>query len=299
MTPNPHSVPGPGTPAAPARAGDGEDLDLAAYLDRLGLGGRVPEGTALEVLTAVHRAHLVAVPFENIDPVAGTVPSLALADIQDKLIRRRRGGYCFEQNTLLAAALEALGFSVRRLAARVVLGTDRFDSRPLTHMALLVEVEGEPLPYLADVGFGTIGALPEPVPLTVDAEHHAHGRRHRLARTRAEDASLDTWVLQAYGPDGWVSQYVFTTEPVPQPDRVLANWYVATHPRSPFNRRLGIQHTTHDRHYSLFADEGGARAELTVTYLDGRTEVRVVTGTEDVLRCLVEDMGLPQEVLAH
>ncbi|MYR43961.1 arylamine N-acetyltransferase, partial [Streptomyces sp. SID5910] len=139
-------------------------FSLDAYLERIGWeGGRQPD---VATLRGVQLAHLRAVPFENLDALGGRAPSLDLSDLTAKLVHgRRRGGYCYEHNTLFAAALEALGVRVTRLTARVVVGADRFEDRPRTHMALLAEVPGDPLPYLADVGFGAVGSLLEPVPL--------------------------------------------------------------------------------------------------------------------------------------
>jgi N-hydroxyarylamine O-acetyltransferase len=94
--------------------------DLAAYLERIGLG----EGADL---ADVHRAHAVSIPFEGLDPYVGLPVSLEPGAIAEKLVIRRRGGYCFEQNLLLSAALEALGFEVELFLARVVLGAQRFD----------------------------------------------------------------------------------------------------------------------------------------------------------------------------
>ncbi|MER6981132.1 arylamine N-acetyltransferase, partial [Streptomyces carpinensis] len=139
-------------------------FDLDAYLRRIGWEGDRRADTA--TLRGVHLAHMRAIPFENLDALCRTAPSLDPAHLMAKLVHSRRGGYCYEHNTLLACALQALGFRVTRLAARVVVGADRMESRPRTHMALLVEVPGDPQPYLADVGFGAVGALLEAVPLT-------------------------------------------------------------------------------------------------------------------------------------
>ena len=137
-------------------------FDPDAYLRRIGWEGE--RRADLATLRGVHLAHMRAIPFENLDALRRIAPSLDPADLTAKLLHSRRGGYCYEHNTLFAGVLEALGFRVTRLAARVVVGADRIDSRPRTHMALLVEAPGDPQPYLADVGFGAIGALLEPVP---------------------------------------------------------------------------------------------------------------------------------------
>lgn len=90
-------------------------FDLDAYLERVGLAGRPAP-------TEVHRAHVTSIPFENLDPQRGVAVSLASEDLQRKLVMRRRGGYCFEQNLLLKHALEALGAEVDLMLARVTYG---------------------------------------------------------------------------------------------------------------------------------------------------------------------------------
>ncbi|MFD9316940.1 arylamine N-acetyltransferase [Streptomyces sp. NPDC060053] len=170
--------------------------DLDSYLRRIGWEGERRADAA--TLRGVHLAHGRAIPFENLDPLRGTVPSLAPADLIAKLVRGgRRGGYCYEHNMLLATVLEALGFGVTLLTARVVVGAQRFEDRPRTHMALLVEVPGDPRPYLADVGFGARGALLEAVPLTADVEFRDAGRRHRLVHA-PHSGPLALWVLEAH-----------------------------------------------------------------------------------------------------
>ena len=128
-------------------------LDLDAYLARIAYAGTLDP--TLETLKALHFAHTSAIPFENLDILLGRVISLNLADLQAKLVTSRRGGYCFEQNALFAAALESLGFDVIRLAARVRFGTTEI--RPRTHMLLEVRVDHEL--WLADVGFGCSSPL--------------------------------------------------------------------------------------------------------------------------------------------
>jgi N-hydroxyarylamine O-acetyltransferase len=109
----------------------------------------------LATLREVHLAHATHITFENLDILLGRPILLDLTSVTAKLIHACRGGYCFEQNTLLAAMLETIGFKVRRLAARVRMGSSEI--RPRSHMLLTVEVEGEN--WLADVGFGGDGLL--------------------------------------------------------------------------------------------------------------------------------------------
>ncbi|MFE0862951.1 arylamine N-acetyltransferase family protein [Streptomyces rochei] len=265
-------------------------FDLDAYLGRIGWDGeRRPDAGTLR---GIHLAHLRAVAFENLDPLGGTAPSLDLADLMAKLVHgRRRGGYCYEHNTLFAAALEALGFRVTRLAARVVVGADRFEDRPRSHMALLVEVPGDPRPHLADVGFGAIGSLLEPVPLLVDTEFHDAGRRHRLVHG-PHRGPLEMWVLESYedrgerAEGGWVAQYAFTLEPFEPSDYEMINWHVATNPRSPFSRRLYAQRLVPAGHLLLDGDR------VVETRDDGTVTERKLADEAEVRRVLSADLGL-------
>ncbi|MFF3056648.1 arylamine N-acetyltransferase [Streptomyces sp. NPDC057909] len=259
-------------------------LDLDAYLARIRwTGERLPTA---EVLRSVHRAHALGIPFENLDPVLGSAPSLALADLQAKLVRSKRGGYCYEQNTLLAAALTALGFKITLLCARVLMGAAPGDVRPRTHMLMRVEVPGEPTPYLADVGFGANSSLLEPIPLVADAELHDAPRRHRLVHA-PHDGPLELWKLQTHAPGGeWEDQYAFTLEPFEAPDYEVINWHIATNPRSPFQHLLYVQRTTPEAHLALM----GRR--LVETAPDGTRKERELAGGDEVLRVLSADFGI-------
>ncbi|MFE2889548.1 arylamine N-acetyltransferase [Streptomyces sp. NPDC059272] len=273
---------------------DSGAFDLDEYLAHIGWEGpgegeRRPD---LETLRGVHLAHLRGIPFENLDAYRRTAPSLELPSLMAKLVRSRRGGYCYEHNTLLAAALRELGFGVTLLTARVVVGTDRIESRPRTHMALLVEVPGDARPYLADAGFGAIGGLLEPVPVVVGGEFEGAGRRHRLVRVEHR-GPLEMLGLQTYAKgaaddagDTWEPQYVFTLEPFEHVDFDVINWHIATNPRSPFTQRLFVQRLTPDRHLLLHG------RVLTETGADGAVTERELTDEGEARRLLDEEFGI-------
>jgi len=126
----------------------GVDVDVGRYLARIGYDGPVTVGLA--TLEALQRAHMTAVPFENIDVYAGTPVWTGTDWSLPKVVDRGRGGWCFELNGAFAALLEALGFTVLRLAAAVVL---RGPTDVVDHLALEVVLPGEG-PHLVDVGFG-------------------------------------------------------------------------------------------------------------------------------------------------
>jgi len=264
---------------------DTVEFDLDAYLGRIGWGGERRADAA--TLRGVHLAHMRGIPFENLDALRRTAPSLDPTDLMSKLVHSRRGGYCYEHNTLFAGALEALGFGVTRLTARVVVGADRIESRPRTHMALLVEAPGDPQPYLADVGFGAIGALLEPVPLTAGTEFRDAERRHRLVHA-PHDGPLELWVLQSYdqGKGAWAGQYAFTLEPFEKPDFDVINWHIGTNPRSPFTQRLYVQRVTAERHLLLHG------RQLTETRTDGTVRERELADESEARRLLDEEFGI-------
>ncbi|MBB5935723.1 arylamine N-acetyltransferase family protein [Streptomyces zagrosensis] len=259
-------------------------LDLDAYLSRVQWSGeRVANA---DTLRSVHRAHLLHIPFENGDAMVGSPPSLALPDLERKLVRSARGGYCYEHNTLLATALRAFGFHVTYLAARVRVSQPGTGGvRPRTHMTLLVRVPGSETPYLADVGFGTT-ALLEAVPLLADTEWDRGAWKLRLVREPG-GGSDDLWVLQVHSAgDEWSDLYAFSQEPFEPADFMVANWYMATHPRSPFHHRLVAQQPGIDTHRALFG------RQLIHTHGDGSVNKRELTSAAEVLHTLATDFGI-------
>lgn len=223
-------------------------LNLAAYLTRLGIPA--PSGPTLEALAALHQAHVLAIPFENVDIQLGRPISLELPALEAKLVRGGRGGYCFEQNTLFRAALESLGFQVEAFEARVRVGTDQV--LPRTHMLLQVRVEGRE--WLCDVGFGGGGPL-RPVPM--DGEPASMGRW--TFRIRPEGPLR---VLQSLSGQTWMDLYAFLPEPRPDVDFEMGNWYTSSFPRSRFLLTLTAQRTTLEARYvlrnlSLEVDQAG------------------------------------------
>ena len=203
-------------------------LDLDAYLERIGYEG--PVEPTLEVLDALHLAHATTIPFENLDILLGRPIRLDLPSLQGKLVRDRRGGYCFEHNTLFAAALEAVGFGVSRLGARVRFGARRVTAR--THMVLLVQDGGEG--RLADVGFGG-GSILRSLPIGPGPMVEQFGWTFRLVD---DDGAR---VVQTRRPRGWIDLYAFTFEPQFPVDSEMANHFTSTHPSSPFTRTLTVQ----------------------------------------------------------
>jgi len=240
-----------------------ERLDLDAYLGRIAYPG--PLASDADTLRGLHRAHAAAIPFENLDIVLGRTIELDLDSVQDKLVRRLRGGYCFEHNLLFAAVLERLGYAVTRLAARVQpAGPGR-----RTHMLLRVVADGRP--WLADVGFGA--SLLEPMPLEPVILRQG-GWTYRLDATGPE-----AWLLRAGRPEGWSDLYAFTLEAQRPVDYEVYNHYTATHPRSPFVGQVVVLRIEPDVQHALRG------RQLTTTRPDGVPETLLLAEDElpDVL----------------
>ncbi len=258
---------------------DRDGLDLEAYLERVGYrGDRRP---TLAVLEALHLAHATHIPFENLDVLLKVPIRLDLASVQAKLVRGGRGGYCFEQNTLFAAALERFGFPVARLAGRVRAGAHRV--LPRTHMTLLVTVEGgEGGSWLADVGFGAEGLL-LPVPFGAGEAARQFAWTYRIV---PEEPGLS--VLQSSRGGAWEDLYAFTLDPQAPIDYEMANYYTSTHPDSRFLRTLTVQRATPEgrhilRDRELLLDRGAHEPAVTS---------RTIADDDELLAVLAETFGL-------
>ena len=257
-------------------------IDLDAYLKRIGYPG--PRAPTLATLRAVHELHPRAIAFDSIDPWLGRPVTLELARLEAKIVTGGRGGYCYEHNTLLWAALEALGFEVRGLSARVLYSTPPGGGRhPRNHMLMLVETpEG---PHIADAGFGGL-TLTGPIRLAADVVQQTPHERIRLTGTGAD------YVLEAETGETWRKMYQFGLEEHIGPDYEVANYYMSTHPRSPFVVRLVAARALPDRRLAL------ADAVLSIHHLGGPTEKRTIDSAAELRRVLEQDfaIALPDDI---
>lgn len=238
----------------------GEDFDLNAYFRRIGYDGAARADQ--ETLRAIHARHVAAIPFESLDPLTGRPARLDIASLQAKLVRGRRGGYCFEQNTLLKAALEAIGFTVAGLGARVVWMSA--PDAPLTgrsHMLLKVELPDGPV--LADVGFGA-HLLDAPLRLEVDVEQSTPAATYRIERAG------DLFALAVRQDEAWRRAYVFDLQSQLATDYEMANWYCSTHPESLFTGILIMERLTDEGRFNL------VNTRLVERRRDGRVSERVL-----------------------
>jgi N-hydroxyarylamine O-acetyltransferase len=245
--------------------------NVAAYLDRIG----VPQGvTAPDAATLrrLHSAHLHAVPFENLSIHLGEPVPLDGGALFEKVVGRRRGGFCYELNGLFGLLLEAFGYRVHRMSART-FSTAHGYSPPLDHLALQV-VDGAGDTWLADVGFGRHTEFP----LRFDdrADQKDPGGLFRIV----ENDDAEFTVLR----DG-EAQYRVDPKPLALADFERACWWQCTSPDSHFTQNLVCSRLTGDGRVTVTGHE------LITTDRDGR-RVEQITSDEQLLAVLREQFGI-------
>lgn len=229
------------------------DMDLAAYLDRIGVPAEAPSRAAL---TRLLQAHVRTFPFDNIDVLLEQHPGVSLAAVAEKFVGRGRGGYCFEHATLFGAVLEELGYAVSARLSRV--GDPATAAR--THLDLVVELDGERL--LVDPG---IGMPPlEPIPMVDQQLLPGPFWPHRLVRV-AEGEAGAAWQLWRERSTGWELMHTTDELPVRPVDVAMGHLWTSTAPDSHFRSSFTLA-----RHG---LDPDGTPTQTTVS-LDGVTERR-------------------------
>jgi len=247
-------------------------VDVSAYLRRIDYHGSA-EPTA-ETLRALHEAHLLSVPFENLDIVLGRPIVLDPDVVFRKIVERRRGGYCYELNGLFAALLRDLGFRVDLLSARVAKDQGGFGPE-FDHMVLLVRLEG---PWLADVGFGDLFRAP----LRLD-EAGEQGEGEQSFRIGAEGSHRVLWGRKGAGE--WKPTYIFTLQRRRLDDYTSMNHYQQTSPESSFTQKRVCSRATPEGRITL------SDMRLIVTTHGERRE-RLLTSEEEVAAALREHFAI-------
>jgi N-hydroxyarylamine O-acetyltransferase len=245
-------------------------VNINAYLQRIRFAGVArPDFATLRML---HRAHQLAVPFENLDVLLGRPPGLGAEAAYEKIVERRRGGWCYEMNGLFEWALRSIGFEVKRLSAGVMreqLGDDQLGN----HLCLLVHLDR---PYLLDVGFG--GSLIEPLPLAaiqrVDAPH----------LVALEQAGDGYWRF-AESTEGTPFSFDFRNEPADEALLARQCRFLGTNPSSMFVQNLVVQQRTSSTHLTL-------RGRVLTICEQGRREKTLLNSAAELVAVLREKFAL-------
>ena len=232
-------------------------MDIDAYLDRIGYRG--PLTPTAETLRALQVAHLQTVPFENLSIHARQPIVLDDESLFDKVVARRRGGFCYELNGLFAALLRELGFQVTKLSAGVARADGTFGP-DFDHMALQVDLEER---WLADVGFGD--SFRDPLRLDERGEQPEPPRAFRI-----DEDGGHLLLLRRDGPgQPWQPQYRFTLQPHEYPDYSDMCRFHQTSPDSHFTRQTVCSLATPDGRVTLsgmklITTKGGERQERVI-----------------------------------
>lgn len=235
-------------------------METATYLKRIAYGK--PVKPDVQTLHELQHAHLLAVPFENLDIGWKRLIRLDSASLWDKIVGQRRGGFCYELNGLFAELLQSIGYDVTYLNARVFNGSGALGI-DFDHLALLVRVPGVDQRWLVDVGFGD--SFNEPLDFEERGEQTQGLRAYRLDQT---DEGYVTWQKDYDGT--WERQYFFDLRPHQFPEEYLAGClYHQTSPKSSFTRSSIISRATPNGRVSLeeralIVTQNGARTKQPV-----------------------------------
>lgn len=257
-------------------------IDLDAYLRRIGFTG-APKSDLI-TLQQIQFLHTQAIPFENLNPFTATPVEINLEAIQRKMVYGGRGGYCFEQNNLLKAVLEEIGFRVKGLAARVVWNRPPDTPSPFSHMMLQVEIDG--ITYIADVGFGSM-SLTTPLKLKTDVVQKTPHEDFRLVQEGAY------FRVEGNVKGEWKGCYKFQLEEHFPSDYLMMNWFTSCHPQSHFTFTLIAARAFPGGRHTLLNNS------FNTHYVDRASDSRQLKDVEEIKNVLqqvflLDISGLPQ-----
>jgi len=246
-------------------------MDIDSYLQRIAYEG--PRQPSPEALRSLHRGHLFAVPFENLDILLGVPIVLDLELIYDKIVTRHRGGFCYELNGLFGSLLAALGFRVEMLSARVRREDGGFGPE-FDHMLLKVHLQE---PWLVDVGFGD--SFVDPIVFHAGGADQVNGHRYLVLPVD------DEWQLLREDERGRVPLYAFRDVPHELSDyRDMCTFHQSS-PESHFTRDWICSRATADGRITL------ANMRLIETRGTERQE-RQLSSERELRRCLHDLLGV-------
>jgi N-hydroxyarylamine O-acetyltransferase len=252
------------------------EFDRQKWFERIGYSG--PATPELATLKALVTAHATTIAYESIDVLMDRPPSFAIGALQAKMIDRRRGGYCFEQNMLFRAGLRSLGFEITSLQARVIRGLAIDATRPMLHMVLRIDLpEGV---YFADVGFGNV-APTTALKLVAEEEQETPHETMRFIRLG------DEFVLQSKLGEHW--QHIYRVVMLPRLDAEyeMCNWFTATHPASLHTKTMiAARPGPHRTRLTLY------NGRFSIRHVSGETERRMLTTREEFSEVLAREFGL-------
>ncbi|MBV4487220.1 arylamine N-acetyltransferase [Pseudomonas sp. SWRI153] len=258
--------------------------DSKRYLQRLGFDTAPPP--TLDTLRQLQLRHTGVFPFENVATVIGAPVLIDLSSIEEKVLCQGRGGYCYELNHLFYALLLELGFEVHGISGRVVMNQPEGSWTARTHRLSLVTIDG--VRYISDVGFG--GMVPT-APLVLDGEDE-QSTPHEPYRIEKQ---IDGYLLRAKVAGEWRPMYLFDLQRQEDIDYTVGNWYVSTHPESPFAHRLMVARTGDGWRKTL------NNGSFAIHHMGADSERREVADVDELTGLLLRefDLRLPESPLVR
>ena len=248
-------------------------MRLDGYLQRIGWqGDRSP---TIDLLQNLLQAHSYAIPFENLDVQLGRPLTTSVDEAYDKIVGRRRGGWCYEQNGLFGWALETIGFNVQRTAA-TVMRAERGPEAHANHLMLVVQVPDDDRRWLVDVGFG--GSLQAPIVLEPQACEHSP---YQVGLQVLDDGFWQFW--ERHG-DACLS---YDFEDSPGDERAMSERcdFLQTNPASSFVLNLVCQRRRSDTHTIL-------RGRVMSRLLASGTEKRLLKSADEFATVIRDEFRL-------
>ncbi|WP_168233390.1 arylamine N-acetyltransferase family protein [Pseudomonas veronii] len=245
------------------------------YLQHLGYDA--PPPPTLQTLRDLQLRHVCRFAFESLSTLMKLPVPIDLPSVEQKVLFEGRGGYCYELNQMFLALLQELGFDARGITGRVVMGGPPDARTARTHRLSLVTLDG--VRYMTDVGFG--GMVPSS-PLLLDTEA-VQATAHEPYRLTFNDGSYTLWALVA---GEWRGLYVFDLQVQADIDYEIGNWYVSTHPGSPFLGQLKVALLAPGRRHTL------NNADYAIHTLDRPSEKRRIDSADELSRVLHDTFGI-------
>ncbi|SIR82892.1 N-hydroxyarylamine O-acetyltransferase [Pseudomonas sp. B10] len=245
------------------------------YLQRLGFDA--PPAPTLDTLRQLQSRHTARFVFENLATISAEPVLIDLVSIEDKVLQQGRGGYCYELNHLFYALLLELGFDARAISGRVVMNQPEGSWTARTHRLSLVTIDE--VRYITDVGFG--GMVPT-APLLLDSEDE-QPTPHEPYRI---DKQADGYLLRAKVAGEWRPMYLFDLQRQEDIDYTVGNWYVSTHPESPFSQRLMVARTGAGWRKTL------NNGSFAIHHMGADSERREVADVDELMKLLRREFDL-------
>lgn len=264
-----------------------DNLNVDEYLERIRYTGSVEP--TLETLKALQSAHIHNVPYENLSILNGEYLSLEIEDVYDRIVRRKRGSYCFQMNGLFGWLLRSLGFKVTEYYGRYLAG-EPIEMPMRRHRILRVDLDGKV--YICDVGMVTLAPV-YPLELVLDKSQEQEGEEYRIV----EHPTLG-FVVEFFLDEKWNRFYCFTMDEAYPIDFEMPNHWCLTHPDSIFKKMTLVFIRTEEGRNTLYdaEDENGKTVQEFRKFTSQGVDTFIPKTKEQYRQALLSNFGIDLDV---